>query len=231
MSQDHPGTTATSDNQKSASTGAGAAARERQAESRDAGEEEKDETAAFKQSASVRLLARVTGLSLQRAYWLAVLLNFGVIAAIILWISRSKLPAVFRDRTASIQKAMEEARKASQEAKQRLSEIEARLSKLDVEIGAMQSAADQEAGDEEARIKAAADEDARRIIDTAQQEIGAAAKTALRELKAFAADLAVGLAQKQIRVDSSTDKALVRGFASQLGTAETNGPASGKDGH
>jgi len=53
-------------------------------------------------------------------------------------------------------------------------------------------------------------------VNDAQQEIAAAAKAARRELTAYAADLAVGLAQKQIRVDAPTDQVLVRHFAQQL---------------
>ena len=57
-------------------------------ESRDAAGEEKDEMAEFKQSASVREIAKLTGLNLQQAYWLSVVLNFVVIAAAIVWASR-----------------------------------------------------------------------------------------------------------------------------------------------
>ena len=71
------------------------------------------------------------------AYWVAVLLNFAVIAVAIIWISRSKLPGLFRNRTQSIQKAMEEARRTSEDANRRLADIEARLSKLDTEINSM----------------------------------------------------------------------------------------------
>lgn len=195
-------------------------------ESREAAGEEEDQSEEFKKSPSVTFLARITGMSLQHAYWLAVLLNFGVVAAFIIWISRSKLPGVFRNRTASIQKAMEEAGKASQEANQRLAEIEARLSKLDVEIGSMRAAAERETAEEEIRIRAAADEDTRKIIATAEQEIAAAAKSARRDLKAYAANLAVSLAQRQIRIDRATDQALVQNFSGQLGATE-NG--SGKD--
>ena len=198
-------------------------------ESPEASGEEKNQTEQFKKSPSVMLLARITGLSPEHAYWLAVLINFAVIAGAILWLSRSHLPGVFRNRTISIQKAMEEARKASQEADQRLAEIEARLSKLDVEIGAMRHAAEKEAAAEEARIKAAAEQDARKIIDSAEQEIATAAKSARRDLKAYAADLAVSLAQRQIRVDTDTDQALVRTFADQLSSTGSNGGA-GKDG-
>jgi F-type H+-transporting ATPase subunit b len=197
-------------------------------ETREAAGEEQDETAEFKQSASVRLVAKWTGMSLQHAYWLSVLLNFVVIAGVIAWAARKYLPGIFSARTAAIQKAMQEAQKASEEARRRLAEIESRLMKLDVEIGMMRNAAEKEAGAEEARIQAACQEDARKMFEAAQQEIASAAKAARRELTAYAADLAVALAQKQIRVDASTDQALVRRFAGELGLSETPGP--GKDG-
>ena len=59
----------------------------------------------------------------------------------------------------------------------------------------------------------------RRLSPSAEQEIVAAAKAARRQLTAHAADLAVGLAQKQIHVDPATDQALVRNFAGQLASA------------
>ncbi|MGB8065365.1 MAG: ATP synthase F0 subunit B [Candidatus Sulfotelmatobacter sp.] len=196
-------------------------------ESREAAGEEKDSMDEFKHSSSVALISRITGLSLQNSYWLGMVLNFVVIAGVIIWAGRKYLPGILRDRTAAIQKAMQEAQKASAEARHKLAEIEARLQKLDVEIGAMRDAAEKEGAAEEARIQAAAEEDARKIVVSAEQEIAAAAKAARRKLTAHAADLAVALAQKQIRVDAATDQALVRNFARQLGSADK----SGKDGN
>jgi F0F1-type ATP synthase membrane subunit b/b' len=198
-------------------------------ETREAAGEEKDDKAEFKQSPSVRFIARITGLSTGNAYLLSVLLNFAVIAGLIFWAGRKYLPGAFSARTAAIQKAMQEAQKASDEARRKLAEIESRLMRLDVEIGVIRDAAEKEAGAEEARIRAGVLEDARKMVESAQQEIAAAAKTARRELTAYAADLAVGLAQKQIHVDAATDQALVRRFAGDLGTAEASG--LGKDGH
>jgi F-type H+-transporting ATPase subunit b len=183
-------------------------------ESREAAGE--DDQSQFKHSYSVQLVAKITGLSLEHAYWLCVSLNFLVIAVAVVWLWRKNLPGLFRQRTASIQRAMEEARRASQDANRRLAEIEARLARLDGEIGEMRGAADNEAMAEEARIKAAAEEDARKVVETVQQEIAAAAKAARRELTAYAADLAVALAKKQVRVDAATDQALIRSFAEQL---------------
>jgi F-type H+-transporting ATPase subunit b len=184
-----------------------------------------DEQAQFKHSWMVQWVAGVTGLSVDNAYWLCVVLNFAVIAGTIFYFWQKNLPGVFRSRTASIQQAMVDARKASEEANRRLAEIETRLSRLDSEIGVMRDAAEKDAAAEEARIKAAAEEDARKIVESAEQEIAAAAKLARRELTAHAANLAVALAAKQIKVDESTDQALVREFARELS------PKAGKDGN
>jgi F-type H+-transporting ATPase subunit b len=192
-------------------------------ESREAAGEEKDDTDQFKHSSSVQAISKVTGLSLQYSYWLCVVLNFAVIAVILGWAAKKSLPGIFRDRTAAIQKAMREAQKASEEARQKLAEIEVRLSKIDFEINAIRAAAEKEGAAEEARIQAAAQEDARKIIASAEQEIAAAGKAARRQLTAHAADLAVGLAQKQIQVDASTDQALVRNFSGQLGANKNSG--------
>ena len=183
-------------------------------ETREAAGEEGDDQ--FKHSPSVQFIAKHTGLSLQNAYLLSVILNFVVIAGAIFLLSKKNLPAMFRNRTASIQKAMEEARKASEDANRRLAEIETRLSRMGTEIDAMRASAEKEAVAEEQRIKAAAEEDARKIVESAEQEIAAAAKAARRELTVYAADLAVSLAKKQIHVDAATDQALVRSFAQQL---------------
>jgi F-type H+-transporting ATPase subunit b len=175
-----------------------------------------DDTAQFKHSASVQFLSHITGLSLDGAYWLAVILNFAIVAGLIAWASKKNLPAIFRNRTASIQKGLEEARKASEDANRRLSDIEARLGHLDDEIHQMRVTSEKEAAAEEERIRAGAAEEARRISESAGQEITAATKAARRELTAHAADLAVSLASKQIHVDTATDQSLVRRFAQQI---------------
>jgi F-type H+-transporting ATPase subunit b len=159
----------------------------------------------------------MTGLSLQSSYWLCVFLNFAVIAALIIWIWNKNLPAVFRDRTAAIQKAMLEAKAASEDARKRLAEVDARLAKLDGEIAQLAANAEREVAAEAERIQAAAADDRRKIVESVEQEIAAAAKNARRELTVYAADLAVGLAGKQLRVDSTTDQGLVREFSRQLG--------------
>jgi F-type H+-transporting ATPase subunit b len=175
-----------------------------------------DEQAQFKHSWMVLWVANVTGLSLDNAYWLCVVLNFAIVAGAVAYFSKKNLSGMFRNRTAFIQKAMQEARQASEDANRRLAEIETRLSRLDSEIAGMRASAEKEAVAEEARIKAAAEEDGRKIVESAEQEIAAAAKLARRELTTYAANLAVSLAARQIKVDPATDQALVQGFAREL---------------
>jgi len=163
-------------------------------------------------------------MSLENAYWLSMGLNFAIIAGAVLWISGKSLPGIFRNRSQSIQKAMAEARQASEEAKKRLSDIESRLGHLDSEIAAMHKQAERDSAEEDSRIKAATEEDLRKVIEAAEQEIVAAGKAARRELTRYAADLAVSLAQTQIQVSESQDDALLRGFARQL-----SGPGSRED--
>ena len=187
---------------------------------------EKDETAQFKESPSVHWIASLTGLSMGAAYWGLVGLNFAVIALLIFFASKTKIPAMFRSRTAAIKQNLEEARQASTEAQRRLGDIEQRLSKLDVEIAAMRSAAEADAAAEEARIRSAAEEDKQKVVEMAEQEIAAATRSARRELKSYVADLAVTLAQRRMQVDAKTDQALVHSFVAQLGAADND---SGKE--
>lgn len=191
-----------------------------------AGEDESD----FKQYPSVMFLARTLHIKPIVAFWVSILFNFAVVAGGIAYLMKKYLPDAFRNRTLSIQRGMAEAQKTSEEAQRRLSDIETRLSRLDAEIASMREAAEREAASEEVKIRAAAEQDTRKIIESAEQEITAAANVARRELKAYAADIAVALAQQQLHLDATTDQALVRTFASQLNENGSGTPKSGKDG-
>jgi F-type H+-transporting ATPase subunit b len=201
-------------------------------ETREATGAEEEEHADLKHAAPIRWLARKTGLSVHGAHLLLVSLNFAIIVVIVFWAVRKFVPGMLRNRSASIQQALEEARAASQDANRRLADIENRLRQLDVEIGRMQATAEKEGDAEEVRIQQAADEDIRKVVLAAEQEIAAAAKQARRELTTHTADLAIALARQQINVDSNTDQVLVRTFASKLASPASHKKEDdgGKDG-
>lgn len=185
--------------------------------------EENDESAQFKHSPVVRWVASKLHISVSAEYWVLYTLDFLIIALLVAWALKANLPAAFRARTNTIQKTMAEARTASEDANRRLGDIESRLAKLDSEIAAMRRDAETEAAAEEERIRLAAEHDRQRIVEAAHAEIDSAARMAQRELKAYAAELAVSLAEKRIQVDAGTDRALVQSFTREL--------AAGKDGH
>jgi F-type H+-transporting ATPase subunit b len=175
------------------------------------------EADAIRHSPSVKWIARHTGLTVDQAYWLCLALNFAVIFFFMARLLGKMLPGYFRGRTSTIQKGIEEARKMSEDARSRLSDVEGRLSRLDADIAAMQREADENAKVEEQRLLTAGEEERKRIVSSAEQEIDMAANSARRELKAHAAELAVQLAEKKIRVSQDTDEALVRAFTTQMG--------------
>jgi F-type H+-transporting ATPase subunit b len=179
--------------------------------------EEHDEYAKFKYSNMVTKLGRFIGIGPTGMYWVSIAANFVFLALFFWMLLKSKLPQMFRDRTTSIQKALNEAKTASAEASRRLGDIEARLSKLDVEVNDIRTGAERDAAVEEERIRAAAEEDQRKVVDSAEAEIAAIARSARHDLKSFAASLAVDIASHKIKVDNDTDQALVRQFVSHLG--------------
>ena len=195
-------------------------------ETREAEGDEQEEHADLKHSAPVRWIARKTGISVHQAHLLALSLNFAIIVVVVFWAARKVVPGALRNRSAAIQQALQEARTASQDANRRLADIENRLRQLDVEIGQMQASAEKEGAAEDVRIQKAAEDDIRKVVLAAEQEIAAAAKQARRELTNHTADLAIALARKQINVDTNTDQVLVRSFASKL----ASGNDGGKDG-
>ncbi len=205
---------------------------------REATGEDQEEYSNLKHASAIQWIAKKTGMSVHQSHMVALFFNFGVIVAVVLWAARKFVPPILRARNELIRRSLEEARVASLEANRRLSDIENRLRQLDVEIGQMQARAEKETDAEEDRIQKATEEDLRKVVLSAEQEIAAAAKQARRELSGHTAELAISLASKQIRIDSNTDEMLVRSFVSTLASngnqntnkrdPENNGPR--KDG-
>ena len=165
----------------------------------------------------VRWIGRVINIGPERAYVLSLIINFGILIVFFWVLLKGKIPQMFRERTAAIQKGIKEAQAASADASRRLADIETRLTKLDTEVAEIRASAESEAVAEEARIRQAAEDDKHKILQAVETEITAIARNARRELKGYAATLAVDLASRKIRVDETTDKALVHEFVDQLG--------------
>ena len=139
-------------------------------------------------------------------------LNFAVIAGVVFWVSEPGCRECLATHGQHPESDGERAT-ASEEADRRLAGIEARLSKLDVEIDRDASSCREGSRSRRGANSGCRPEEGRKIAEAAEEEIAAAGQTARRELTAYAADLAVTLAGKQIMWMPRPIRRLVRSFA------------------
>ena len=88
---------------------------------------------------------------------------------------------------------------------------------MDEEIAAISKQAEKDSVEDEARIKASIEAERRRIVEAVGKDIAAAASSAQRDLKRFAAGLAVDRAAQRMVLTEDDDHTLVQEFAQSLG--------------
>jgi F-type H+-transporting ATPase subunit b len=128
------------------------------------------------------------------------------------------LPTFFNTRTASIQKGIAEAQQVKRDAEQRAAATDARVSALGADIEKFRTEASVEMHREGERIQQETERQIAKLKEQAAQEIESAGKTARRELKTYAAQLALELAEQRIRgrLDATTEAALIDRFVGDL---------------
>ena len=140
------------------------------------------------------------GIGPKASFSLSVGFNFLALFVLCYVLMKSKVPQAFRERTAAIQKGIKEAQAASADAARRLSDIESRLSKMDSEVER-----DPRCGRARGSGRGSAHPPGRRGRQAegrqaAETEIEAIARNARRELKGYAASLAVDLAARKLHM-------------------------------
>jgi F-type H+-transporting ATPase subunit b len=145
-------------------------------------------------------------------------INFGIVAAVLVWLFAKKLPPWFRGNADKISSAITKATAAREEAERQVREAEAKLANLKQEIAALEVTAKREAAEEGERIRALAQSDAKKVGVAAQAEIEAAERAARLELKALAASLAVDGAETLLakQLTPSAQESLVDSFVKSL---------------
>lgn len=175
-----------------------------------------DEDAEYRNSAVVKKLGLMLGMSTERAAMVFNVFNFALLAVLVGFFLLKTLPRMFRDRSSRIQRHLVDARTATEEASARMNSIEDRLGTLDAEIAAMRAQAEKDAAADEVRVQAALEEERAKILASADQEIAAATLQAHRQLQQFAAELAIEQAARKLVVSAETDRLLVQSFARRL---------------
>ncbi len=175
----------------------------------------------YSKSPSVVWLGSKLGMNADQSSTAFRLANFLLLTVAIVWAAVKFLPKLLRSRAESIQKNLADARTATEEARARLSGVEERLAKLDGEIAAMRAHAEEDSAKDEQRIKASVEEEKKKILASAEQEIAAATMHAQKKLQQHAAELAIEQAARKLVVSAETDRLLVQGFAKRLAGDES----------
>ena len=151
--------------------------------------------------------------------------NFVILAGFLGYIISKNAPKFFQARTEQIQQALLEAAKAKREAEERVAEMERRIARLGGEIERMKTSMRQEMAAEGERIRVETERRMRRIQEQAEQEVESMIKRARRELKMYSAELALRMAEEQLkgRITSEVENSLVTSFIADLGTKAGGG--------
>ena len=145
-------------------------------------------------------------------------LNFITVFGGLGYLLRKPMREFFTGQREVIQSSIEEARRAREESRARLRGVEERLARLEQEVEALRREAAENAAAEKQRIQETAQREAERILSTARAEMESVTRAARLELRAYAARLAVSLAEQEIRqrLTPQAHAALFQAFAGHL---------------
>ncbi|MGC2164167.1 MAG: ATP synthase F0 subunit B [Silvibacterium sp.] len=178
---------------------------------------------AFRHSPAVKSLAQHLHLSTETTAKIFEDLNSAIMIGAILWFLFRFVPRMYRKRSETLQKQLFDAKLATTEANERLAVVEERLSKLGIEIDAIREQTERDSVTDEKRIRDSLEVEKQRLVASVDQEIEAAGAAARRDLKKYAASLAVDRAAAEIRLSADDDRALIRSFGQNFSKEDTRG--------
>src|SRR2546423_1958327 len=153
--------------------------------------------------------------------WKFVNLFIFVGALVYIMVRKVRLGEAFKTRRENIKRELAKAQQERDAALAKLKEVEERLARLDSEIGTIQELSKREAGEERQRIAKSTEVEITKLGEQAQREIESAGKAARHELRRYAAQTSVQLAEKIIRreMNPEDDARLIQRNVQELGGA------------
>jgi F0F1-type ATP synthase, subunit b len=145
--------------------------------------------------------------------------NLAIFVGVLFYILRRPIGGAMRARREAIRRDLMRAQEERNAALAKLEEVEARLAKLDEEVATVREQAQRDAETERERIARSTEEDARKLREQSLREIESAGKAARQELRRYAAEQSVRLAEEMIRRDirPEDDARLVKQSIEELG--------------
>lgn len=144
--------------------------------------------------------------------------NFGILMAGLGYLTGKHAGPFFKARSEGIKQGIAAAAAQKADAEARAVAIERQIGNLGAEIDALRKGAHTEMEAESNRLRAETEQQIAKIQAQAESKIASAAKTATHDLKSYAAELALGLAEQQIRnrMSPETERNLVDTFVGDL---------------
>ena len=127
------------------------------------------------------------------------LISFLLLLAVLYKLTYRPLVAALEGRTSAIQQQLAEAQAAREEAQRQLGAMEERIRAAQADAQALRERALREAGELRERLSAEARQEAARLIEAAQAQIGQEVRRARTELRAEVGSLAIQIAERLVR--------------------------------
>ncbi|HEY3103960.1 MAG TPA: hypothetical protein VGJ69_10220 [Pyrinomonadaceae bacterium] len=148
-------------------------------------------------------------------------INLAVFVGALVYIltRKVKLGEAFKTRRETIKQELARAQQERDAALAKLKEVEERLARLDSEVVAIQEQSKREAAEERERIAKSTEVEIVKLSEQAEREIESAGKAAKHELRVYAAETSVRLAEEIIRreMKPEDDARLVQRNVQELG--------------
>ena len=145
-------------------------------------------------------------------------INLSLLVGALAYLLRKPVAEFFSGRSASIRKGLDEGRKALETSQAQLKTVEEKLRHLEEEIAAFKASAGREMEAEGQRLELAEAQEVEKILQAARTQTEIALRAAKVELKSYAAEQAVQLAEAIIRgrLDEAGQKKLVGEFLADV---------------
>lgn len=161
------------------------------------------------------------------------ILNFAILAGVLVYFLRSPFKAFLDARSAQIRSELVNAARMGQEAAERIAGVERRMRALPADLEALREKGHGDIAAEQKRIREVAEAERRRLHEQARGQIDLRLRIAERELTSHAADRLVAIAAERIRktINEQDQLRLVERYLSQVSVARRrSGLAARPDG-
>ncbi|PYS91023.1 MAG: hypothetical protein DMF64_13305 [Acidobacteria bacterium] len=146
-------------------------------------------------------------------------INLFLFVGALILLLRRPIGQTMQARRAAIRKELMRAQEERNAALAKLEEVNVRLARLDTEVAALRTQSKQEAAQERERIARTTEEEARKLREQTQREIESVGKAARLELRRYAAEQSVELAEQLLKRDlrPTDDDRLLHDYIEELG--------------